>query len=85
MTTTTSTFTPSTQILEAGEQAQALADAGKALKPFLPQEAQQTIQGVEKVANALNATGERCSTLVSMKQKLMSPPLSSDQSSLDIQ
>ena len=58
MTTTTSTFTPSTQILEAGEQAQALSDAGKALKPFLPQEAQQTIQGVEKVANALNATGQ---------------------------
>ena len=58
MTTTTSTFTPSTQILEAGEQAQELSDAGKALKPFLPQEAQQTIQGVEKVANALNATGQ---------------------------
>ena len=58
MTTTTSTFTSSTQILEAGEQAQALADAGKALKPFLPQEAQQTIQGVEEVANALNATGQ---------------------------
>ena len=58
MTNNTSTFTPSTQILEAGEKAQALADAGKTLKPFLPQEAQQTVEGVEKIANALNSTGE---------------------------
>ena len=58
MTNNASTFTPSTQILEAAEQAQALADAGKALKPFLPQETQQAVEGVDKTANALNATGE---------------------------
>ena len=58
MTTSTSTFTPSTQILEAGEQAQALADAGQALKPFFSPEIQETVDGVSKVADALNATGE---------------------------
>ena len=58
MTATSSTFTPSTQILEAGEKAQALVDAGNALKPLLPEETQTTIEGIEKVANALNATGK---------------------------
>jgi hypothetical protein len=58
MTNNASTFTPSTQILEAAEQAQALADAGKALKPFLPQETQQAVEGVGKIADALNATGQ---------------------------
>ena len=57
MTNNTSTFTPSTQILEAGEKAQALADAGKTLKPFLPQEAQQAVEGVDRVAQAFTATG----------------------------
>jgi len=57
MTNNTSTFTPSTQILEAGEKAQALADAGKTLKPFLPQEAQQAVEGIDKVAQAFTATG----------------------------
>ena len=56
--TTRSTFTPSAQFIEAGEKAQAFANAGNALKPFLPQEAQQQIEGVEKVANALTATGK---------------------------
>ncbi len=56
--TTRSTFTPSAQFIEAGEKAQAFANAGNALKPFLPQEAQQQIEGVEKVANALTATGQ---------------------------
>ena len=58
MTNTNSTITPSTQILEAARKAQALADAGKALKPFLPQDSRETVEGVEKVANALKATGE---------------------------
>ena len=58
MTSTNSTITPSTQILEAARKAQALADAGKALKPFLPQDSRETVEGVEKVANALKATGE---------------------------
>jgi hypothetical protein len=57
MTNNTSTFTPSTQILEAGEKAQTIADAGKTLKPFLPQEAQQAVEGVDKVAKAFTATG----------------------------
>jgi len=57
MTNNTSTFTPSTQILEAGEKAQTLADAGKTLKPFLPQEAQQAVEGIDKVAQAFTATG----------------------------
>lgn len=58
MTNNTSTFTPSTQILEAGEKAQALADAGNALKPFFSPEIQETVDGVDKIANAMNATGE---------------------------
>ena len=53
----TTNFTPSTQILEAGEKAQTLADVGKPLKPFLPQEAQQAVEGVDKVAKAFTATG----------------------------
>ena len=58
MTNNTSTFTPSTQILEAGEQAQALADAGKPLARFFSPEIQETVDGVQKIANALNSTGE---------------------------
>ena len=58
MTATPSTFTPSTQILEAGEKAQALVDAGNALKPLLPEEAKETLEGAEKIANALTATGK---------------------------
>ena len=58
MTNNTSTFTPSTQILEAAEQAQALADAGKPIARFLSPEIQETVDGVQKISNALNATGE---------------------------
>ena len=58
MSNNTSTFTPSTLIQEAAEQAQTLADTGKALTRFLPQEAQQAVEGVEKIAEAMNATGE---------------------------
>ena len=58
MTNNTSTFTASTLIQEAAEQTQALADAGKPFTRFLPQEAQQTVEGVEKIAEAMNATGE---------------------------
>ena len=58
MTNNTSTFTPSTQILEAGEKAQAFADAGKPLARFFSPEIQETVDGVEKIANALNSTGE---------------------------
>ena len=56
--TTRSTFTPSAQFIEAGEKAQAFANAGNALRPFLPQEAQQQIEGVDKVAKAFTATGK---------------------------
>ena len=58
MTNNTSTFKLSTQILEAAEQAQALADAGKALKPFFSPEIQETVDGVDKIANVMKATGE---------------------------
>ena len=58
MTNNTSTFTPSTQILETAEQAQALADAGKAFKPLFSPEIQKTVDGVDKIATALNSTGE---------------------------
>ena len=50
-------FTPSTQILEAAERAQSFADAGETLKPFFSPEIQETVDGVDKIANALNATG----------------------------
>lgn len=58
MTNNTFTFTPSTQILEAVKQAKALANAGKALNPFFSTEIQETVDGVDKIANALNSTGE---------------------------
>lgn len=58
MTNNTFTFTPSTQILEAAKQAKALANAGKALNPFFSTEIQETVDGVDKIANALNSTGE---------------------------
>jgi hypothetical protein len=58
MTNNTFTFTPSTQILEAVKQAKALANAGKALNPFFSTEIQETVNGVDKIANALNSTGE---------------------------
>ena len=58
MTNNTSTFTPSTQILEAAEKAQALADAGKPIARFLSPEIQETVDGVQKIANALNSTGK---------------------------
>ena len=54
----TTTFKPSVQFLEAGEKAQEFTNAANTFKPFLPQEAQQAVKGVDKVANALNSTGE---------------------------
>ena len=54
----TTTFKPSVQFLEAGEKAQEFTNAANTFKPFLPQEAQQAVEGVDKVANALNSTGE---------------------------
>ena len=55
---TTTTFKPSVQFLEAGEKVQEFTNAANTFKPFLPQEAQQAVEGVDKVANALNSTGE---------------------------
>ena len=57
MTTYTS-FKPSVQFLEAGEKAQAFVNAANTFKPFLPQEAQQPLEGVDKVAKAFTATGQ---------------------------
>ena len=55
--TTYSSFKPSVQFLEAGEKAQQFANAANTFKPFLPQEARQSIEGVDKVAQAFTATG----------------------------
>ena len=57
-TMTTTTFKPSVQFLEAGEKVQEFTNAANTFKPFLPQEAQQAVEGVDKIANALNSTGE---------------------------
>jgi hypothetical protein len=57
MTTYTS-FKPSVQFLEAGEKAQEFTNAANTFKPFLSQEARQSIEGVDKVAQAFTATGQ---------------------------
>ena len=56
MTTYTS-FKPSVQFLEAGEKAQEFANTANTFKPFLPQEARQSIEGIDKVSQAFTATG----------------------------
>ena len=56
MTTYTS-FKPSVQFLEAGEKAQEFGNAANTFKPFLPQEARQSIEGIDKVSQAFTATG----------------------------
>ena len=55
--TTYASFKPSAQFLEAGEKAQEFANAANNFRPFLPQEAHQPIEGVEKIAKAFTATG----------------------------
>ena len=57
-TMTTTTFKPSVQFLEAGEKAQEFTNAANTFKPFLSQEARQSIEGVDKVAQAFTATGQ---------------------------
>ena len=56
MTTYTS-FKPSVQFLEAGEKGQQFANAANTFKPLLPQEARQSIEGIDKVSQAFTATG----------------------------
>ena len=51
-------YKTSTQILDAAQQIQALADAGKVFKPFFSPGIRETVDGVDKIANAMNATGE---------------------------
>ena len=55
--TTYASFKPSVQFLEAGEKGQQFANAANNFRPFLPQEAHQSIEGVEKIAKAFTATG----------------------------
>ena len=55
--TTYASFKPSVQFLEAGEKGQQFANAANTFKPFLPQEARQSIEGIDKVAQAFTATG----------------------------
>ena len=55
--TTYASFKPSVQFLEAGEQGQQFANAANTFKPFLPQEARQSIEGIDKVSQAFTATG----------------------------
>ena len=55
--TTYASFKPSVQFLEAGEKGQQFANAANTFKPFLPQEARQSIEGIDKVSQAFTATG----------------------------
>ena len=55
--TTYASFKPSAQFLEAGEKGQQFANAANNFRPFLPQEAHRSIEGVEKIAKAFTATG----------------------------
>ena len=54
--TTYASFKPSVQFLEAGEKGQQFANAANTFKPFLPQEARQSIEGIDKVSQAFTAT-----------------------------
>ena len=55
--TTYASFKLSVQFLEAGEKGQQFANAANTFKPFLPQEARQSIEGIDKVSQAFTATG----------------------------
>ena len=55
--TTYASFKPSISFIEAGEKAQKFGNAANTFKPFLPQEAHHSIEGVEKIAKAFTATG----------------------------
>ena len=55
--TTYASFKPSVQFLEAGEKGQQFANAANTFKPLLSQEARQSIEGIDKVAQAFTATG----------------------------
>ena len=56
--TTYASFKPSAQFLEAGEKAHEFTNAANTFKPFLSKEARQSIEGVDKVAQAFTATGQ---------------------------
>ena len=54
--TTYAYFKPSFLFLDAGEEGQQFANAANTFKPFLPQEARQSIEGIDKVSQSFSGT-----------------------------